>query len=140
MERKIIYVCVLFASFALVLLSSCSSDALVYSCLLLLIASVFIRHFYLRWNFSKNLITEVIDFPIVFQDDKDVMDISQLKDKFVVLYFFDSECSDKDISKFRKKYDDSRIKDDDRVIIYSIDCYLTQLADRTSVCISYSRD
>ena len=32
MERKIIYVCVLFASFALVLLSSCSSDALVYSC------------------------------------------------------------------------------------------------------------
>ena len=107
--------------------------------LVLLIASVFIRQFYLQWKFSKNLVTEVIDFPVVFQDDKNVIDISQLKDKFVVLYFFDSECSDKDISKFRKKYDDSRIKDDDSVIIYSIDCYLDKEFDATSTMSGISK-
>ena len=90
--------------------------------LLLLVASVFIRGRYIQWTFNKNLINEVIDYPVIFQNATHVIDVSQLEDKFVFLYCWDSNCTDRDMAEFQKIFD-TRLKQDSRINLYAIFCY-----------------
>ncbi|MDR2954698.1 MAG: hypothetical protein LBV43_06425 [Prevotella sp.] len=95
---------------------------IVAALLVVAVASIFVRNYYSQLTLKKSLVNEVVDFPVVFQNDKDTIAISQLKDKWVLFYFWDSDSSEKAISIFQE-INDSRITNDDEVKIYSIYCH-----------------
>ncbi|MDR1102702.1 MAG: hypothetical protein LBL42_02990 [Tannerella sp.] len=82
-----------------------------------LIPVAFARNCYLTSYYSRHLISETINVPLVFRGDAGDLDISQWKGEYVVLYFLDL-ISDKESKESHKKFRkicDSRIKNDERV-------------------------
>ena len=89
--------------------------------LFLLIGLFFIRRYFVQ-SPKKNLINEVINFPIILENETKIINISQLNDKLLLLYFWDSEISDMDISKFQKLINIGM--KENQVEIFSINCGL----------------
>ena len=87
--------------------------------LFLLIGLFFIRSYYFQRP-QKYIINEVIDFPIILENETKTINISELNDKFVMLFFWDSEINDMDISEFQKIVN-IRMKDV-RLELFSINC------------------
>jgi cytochrome oxidase Cu insertion factor (SCO1/SenC/PrrC family) len=90
---------------------------------LILIVFVFGRKYYLNYSFKQNLISETINVPLRFQSDTTDVDISQLKGKYVVLYFWGSTDKNqlKGLENFQKICN-SRLKNDDRVKMFTVYC------------------
>jgi cytochrome oxidase Cu insertion factor (SCO1/SenC/PrrC family) len=92
----------------------------VSSCVLIL-AFIFAGK-YSSCSFKRNLISEAIHVPLIFQKDTTDVDISQLKGQFIVLYFGDSTGKNrlKSHEKFMKIC--SRMENDDRVKLFAVHC------------------
>jgi hypothetical protein len=59
-------------------------------CVFVIIVSVFAKQYFISAYYSRHIISETINVPLVFHGDAGDVDISQLKGKYVVLYFEDS--------------------------------------------------
>ena len=91
------------------------------TCVLVVLAFVFARNYYISYSIKRHVISEAINFPLRFQSDTSDVDVLSLKGKYIVLYFWDS--ADKNclngLEKYREMYD-SRLKNDDRVQLYAV--------------------
>jgi hypothetical protein len=90
------------------------------SCVLLLVIAVFLRSFYISYYFKHNIINETVDFPVNFETDTVIVDISQLQEEYLLFYFEDSIPSNKELKKIQSVYK-SRLMQDNRVKIYIVE-------------------
>jgi hypothetical protein len=92
-------------------------------CIFVVIEFVLVKHFIISTYFDMHIISETVKVPLVFHGDEGDVDVSQMKGKYILLYFegstSDKKSMEKEHGKFRKICE-SRIKNDERVKIFVV--------------------
>jgi hypothetical protein len=91
---------------------------------LVIIVSVFVRHYFISSFYRKHLISETISGPLLFRNDAGSINLMELKGKYILLYFWNpaGEGDGESLEKYREMCSIGLLKTDSRIRTFTVQC------------------